>query len=166
MPTPRLSGRARAMAPLAAGSLILLAATVAHAQSPRELSDQELAHSVMHPGSLQLQHHGDVLGLLHGATVRLDRGMSDVGPSWEILWLEPPAGESCADVGGVMRSRVVSRGWIYRSKMYCTPKVVADAQDLELQAAQRRAPAFPRLNEPQTTPQPPGKSSAGQATPP
>jgi hypothetical protein len=127
----------RLLSRFALGPLLGVSALAAHGEPLAELTDQQMADYALRQASLTPPRDGDVLGVLRGVTVRIYRTYSNFG-RWDIVWLDPPPGKTCGDVGGVTRTRVIAGDFLSQSKMFCTLKAVADAEDCAGAQAIRR----------------------------
>jgi hypothetical protein len=84
-----------------------------------------------------------VLGTLDGVPVRVDTFCSDVCPDYtvRVVYLQPPAGKTCAEAGGVEVAVSIPYSIARRMQTFCLPKAVVDARRKADEA--RRSTAVP-----------------------
>jgi hypothetical protein len=71
---------------------------------------------------------GAVVASYRGALVRVDFPCASFCGTPRVIYLDPPPGQGCADVGGEDTTIVTADDFGSRRLDYCVPKVVSDAE--------------------------------------
>ena len=71
-----------------------------------------------------------MLGTLDGIPVRVETFCSDVCPAYttRVVYLQPPAGKTCAEAGGVETRVSIPVSIARQMRTFCLPKVIVDAR--------------------------------------
>jgi hypothetical protein len=92
-------------------------------------SDRQLAdYATAEVDPDHVPDRGTVVASYRGALVRVEFPCQSACGTPRVIYLDPPPGKSCADVGGEVTTIVIPEDFGTRQLDYCVPKVVADAE--------------------------------------